>query len=66
MKHITQQLIEVREMRNLNIDQLALKTGIPKETLLCIESGELDPPVSTLIRICSELNCTISIGNISI
>lgn len=66
MNNISQQLIRAREMRNMNLEQLSIKTGIPIETMASIESGAHDPAVSILLKICQELNCTFILGDCSI
>lgn len=66
MKVITQQVIHARKMRNLSQEELAKRIGLPKELIIDLEAGQLDPNVSILLKISSELNWCIEVGNVSI
>lgn len=49
-----------RESRGRSIESLAEQAGLPVSALAAIESGEADPPVSTLDRIATALGVPVS------
>ncbi|WP_312469541.1 helix-turn-helix transcriptional regulator [Neobacillus sp.] len=66
MNNIGHQLKKIRLNRELEIEKLAILSGLHAETIAGIEEGELDIQVSTLAKISDALNCTFSIGDVSI
>ncbi|CAH2713720.1 hypothetical protein BACCIP111895_00874 [Neobacillus rhizosphaerae] len=66
MNNIGHQLKKIRLNRELEIEKLAFLSGLHAETIAAIEEGELDIQVSTLAKISDALNCTFSIGDVSI
>ncbi|MFK9093583.1 helix-turn-helix domain-containing protein [Bacillus salipaludis] len=66
MNNIGHQLKRMRVNREIEIEKLALLSGLNAETIAAIEDGELDVQVSTLAKISDVLNCTFSIGDVSI
>ncbi|MEW9050628.1 MAG: helix-turn-helix transcriptional regulator [Neobacillus sp.] len=66
MNHIGLQLQKIRTNRELEIENLALLTGINADTLSAIEEGKLDVQISTLAKLSDVLNCSFSIGDVSI
>ncbi|MFJ7726367.1 helix-turn-helix domain-containing protein [Neobacillus sp. NPDC097160] len=66
MNNIGHQLKKMRVNREIEIEKLALLSGLNAETIAAIEDGELDVQVSTLAKISDVLNCTFSIGDVSI
>ena len=66
MNHIGHQLKKMRLNREIEIEKLALLSGLPAGTIAAIEEGELDVQVSTLAKISDVLNCSFSIGDVSI
>jgi len=51
---------ELREKRRLTLQDLAIKTGIDRSVLGEIESGEVIPPVATLIKLAQSLGVSMS------
>jgi len=66
MNHIGHQLKKMRLNREIEIEKLALLSGLNAETITAIEEGELDVQISSLAKISDVLNCTFSIGDVSI
>ena len=66
MNHIGHQLKKMRLNREIEIEKLALLSGLTAGTIAAIEKGELDVQVSTLAKISDVLNCSFSIGDVSI
>lgn len=66
MNNIGHQLKKIRLNREIEIERLALLSGLNAETIAAIEEGDLDVQVSTLAKISNVLNCTFSIGDVSI
>ncbi|MFZ7943038.1 MULTISPECIES: helix-turn-helix domain-containing protein [Bacillaceae] len=66
MNNIGHQLKKIRVNREMEIETLAFLSGLHAETIAAIEEGELDVQVSTLARISDVLNCTFSVGDVSI
>jgi len=54
------QLKEWREKRRLSLRQLATKSGIHHMSLFRLESGRLDPQLSTLLKLCEALGITLN------
>lgn len=54
------QLREWREKRGLSLRQLAAKSGIHHMSLFRLESGRLDPQLSTLLKLCDALGITLN------
>ncbi len=50
----------IREKQSLSIDQIASKTGFEKDFLIQIESGKVNPPLSTIIKLSKALNTMLS------
>jgi len=51
---------ELREKRRYTLQDLATKTGLPRSVLEEIESGEVIPPVATLIKVAQALRVSMS------
>ncbi|PFP31162.1 hypothetical protein COJ96_01755 [Bacillus sp. AFS073361] len=66
MNHIGHQLKKMRLNREIEIEKLALLSGLSAGTIAAIEEGEVDVQVSTLAKISDVLNCSFSIGDVSI
>ncbi|OLS35600.1 helix-turn-helix domain-containing protein [Bacillus sp. MRMR6] len=66
MNHIGHQLQKIRTNREMEIENLAMLTGINADTLSAIEAGKLDVQISTLAKLSDVLNCSFSIGDVSI
>ncbi|ETI68886.1 helix-turn-helix domain-containing protein [Neobacillus vireti] len=66
MNNIGHQLKKIRLNREMEIEILASLSGLHTETIAAIEDGELDVQVSTLAKISEALNCSFSIGDVSI
>ncbi|WP_035446115.1 helix-turn-helix domain-containing protein [Bacillus sp. UNC41MFS5] len=66
MNHIGHQLKKMRLNREIDIEKLALLSGLTAGTIEAIEEGELDVQVSMLAKISDVLNCSFSIGDVSI
>ncbi|MBV7507729.1 helix-turn-helix domain-containing protein [Bacillus sp. sid0103] len=66
MNQIGHQLKKMRLNRELDIEKLALLSGLNAGTIAAIEEGELDVQVSILAKISDVLNCSFSIGDVSI
>lgn len=66
MNHIGHQLKKMRLNLEIDIEKLALLSGLNVGTITAIEEGELDVQVSTLAKISDVLNCSFSIGDVSI
>jgi transcriptional regulator with XRE-family HTH domain len=66
MNNIGHQLKKMRLNREIEIEKLALLSGLTTGTIAAIEEGELDVQVSTLAKISDVLNCSFSIGDVSI
>jgi transcriptional regulator with XRE-family HTH domain len=66
MNTIGHQLKKLRLNREIEIEKLATLSGLNAETISAIEEGELDVQVSTLAKISDVLNCTFSVGDVSI
>ena len=66
MNNIGHQLKQKRLNREIEIEKLALLSGLNAGTIAAIEEGELDVQVSTLAKISNVLNCSFSIGDVSI
>jgi transcriptional regulator with XRE-family HTH domain len=47
---------ELRQKRHYTVEDLATKTDLPKSLLTEIESGEVSPPIATLIKLAKALN----------
>jgi transcriptional regulator with XRE-family HTH domain len=47
---------ELRQKRHYTVEDLATKTDLPKALLAEIESGEVSPPIATLIKLAKALN----------
>jgi transcriptional regulator with XRE-family HTH domain len=66
MNNIGHQLKKIRTNREMELEKLAQASGISIDTLSLIEAGELDVQISTLAKISDVLNCSFSIGDVSI
>jgi transcriptional regulator with XRE-family HTH domain len=66
MNNIGHQLKKMRLIREIEIEKLALLSGLNAGTIAAIEEGELDVQVSILAKISDVLNCSFSIGDVSI
>ncbi|MGG3467001.1 helix-turn-helix transcriptional regulator [Neobacillus pocheonensis] len=66
MNNIGHQLKKIRLNREIEIDKLASLSGLNAETIAAIEEGDLDVQVSILAKISNALNCSFSIGDVSI
>lgn len=66
MNNIGLQLKNIRMNRKMEIEKLAVLSGIQAGTISAIEAGELDVNISTLSKLSDVLNCTFSIGDVSI
>lgn len=66
MNNIGLQLKNIRNNRELEIENLAVLSGIHADTISAIEAGELDVQISTLAKLSDVLNCSFSIGDVSI
>jgi transcriptional regulator with XRE-family HTH domain len=53
------QLKAWREKRGLSLRKLAAKTGIHHMNLFRLESGKIDPQLSTLLKLCGALHITL-------
>jgi transcriptional regulator with XRE-family HTH domain len=66
MNSIGHQLKKIRLNREMEIERLALLTGVNADTIAAIEEEEIDVQVSTLAKLSSALCCTFAIGDVSI
>ncbi|MDQ1145830.1 transcriptional regulator with XRE-family HTH domain [Bacillus sp. SORGH_AS 510] len=66
MNNIGHQLKKIRVNRELEIETLASLSGLDVDLITAIEDGELDVQISTLAKISDVLNCSFSIGDVSI
>ncbi|MEO2076188.1 MAG: helix-turn-helix transcriptional regulator [Bacillus sp. (in: firmicutes)] len=66
MNNIGHQLKKIRVNRELEIETLASLSGLDADLISAIEDGELDIQISTLAKISDVLNCSFSIGDVSI
>ena len=66
MNNIGHQLKKMRLNREIEIEKLASLSGLTAGTIAAIEEGKLDVQVSILAKISDVLNCSFSIGDISI
>jgi transcriptional regulator with XRE-family HTH domain len=66
MNNIGHQLKKIRTNRELEIEKLAALSGLNAQTISAIEAGELDVHISTLAKLSDVLNCSFSIGDVSI
>ncbi|WP_413299232.1 helix-turn-helix transcriptional regulator [Bacillus sp. 1P10SD] len=66
MNNIGHQLKKIRVNREIEIERLASLSGLDADLITAIEDGELDVQVSTLAKISEALNCSFSIGDVSI
>lgn len=53
-------LKEIRKNMNLTLDEVSKRTGFTKSFISQIENGKNSPSISSLQKICSSLNITIS------
>lgn len=57
---MTNHLQEIRWLRNLSQEQVAMKTGLSRTTISSLETGEVkEPKVSTAIKIAKALDVSI-------
>lgn len=54
------QLQEWRKKQGLSLRQLAKKSGVHHMSLFRLESGRLDPQLSTLLKLCAALDITLN------
>jgi transcriptional regulator with XRE-family HTH domain len=66
MNNIGHQLKKIRVNREIEIERLASLSGLDADLITGIEDGELDVQISTLAKISAALNCSFSIGDVSI
>jgi transcriptional regulator with XRE-family HTH domain len=66
MNNIGHQLKKIRVNRELEVETLASLSGLDADLISAIEDGELDVQISTLAKISEALNCSFSIGDVSI
>jgi transcriptional regulator with XRE-family HTH domain len=66
MNSIGHQLKKIRLNREMEIERLALLSGLHADTIIAIEEEELDVQVSTLAKLSETLCCRFSIGDVSI
>lgn len=66
VKQIGNQLKNARTRQEIEIDQLAMLTGLPADTIAAIEAGTLDVQVSTLHKLSEVLRCSFAVGDMSI
>ncbi|MDR6123235.1 helix-turn-helix transcriptional regulator [Neobacillus drentensis] len=66
MNNIGHQLKKIRVNREIEIERLASLSGLDADLITAIEDGELDVQISTLAKISEALNCSFSIGDVSI
>lgn len=66
MNNIGHQLKKIRVNRELEIETLASLSGLEADLISAIEDGEMDVQISTLAKISDVLNCSFSIGDVSI
>jgi transcriptional regulator with XRE-family HTH domain len=66
MNNIGHQLKKIRLNREMEIERLAVLSGLNSETIAAIEEEELDVQISTLAKLSAALCCTFAIGDISI
>lgn len=59
---IGRKIREIRQINNLTLEELALKSGFSKALLSKIENGKVSSPVSTYLKIAKALN--IEIGSL--
>lgn len=57
---IGQRLNKLRKEKNLNLEELSIKTGVSKAMLSQIENGKSNPTVSTLWKISTALKVSFS------
>ncbi|HLO11642.1 MAG TPA: helix-turn-helix transcriptional regulator [Pseudoneobacillus sp.] len=66
MNNIGHQLKKIRVNREIEIERLASLSGLDADLITAIEDGDLDVQISTLAKISEALNCSFSIGDVSI
>ncbi|CAG9620003.1 helix-turn-helix domain-containing protein [Sutcliffiella rhizosphaerae] len=66
MNHIATQLKNARTRQDIEVDQLAVLSGLSADTIHAIESGTIDVQVSTLRKLSEVLRCSFSVGDMSI
>jgi transcriptional regulator with XRE-family HTH domain len=63
---IAQQVINMRTLKGLEIEEFAKVVGIDSETINQLEQGLIDPQISVLEKITQAFNWSFKIGNVSI
>ncbi len=53
-------LREIRKARGYTQNKLAIKSGLSRQAIVVIESGQKSPTLNTLIKIASALGVTVS------
>lgn len=57
---LSSNLKRIRKERGISQEILAYRTGMSRQWYRQIENGEVEPTVSTLYAICTELGCALS------
>jgi transcriptional regulator with XRE-family HTH domain len=63
---IAQQVVNMRKLKGLEIDEFASMAGLDSETVSSLEQGLIDPTISTLEQITRAFNWSFKIGDVSI
>ncbi|MHC0037021.1 helix-turn-helix domain-containing protein [Pseudoneobacillus sp. C159] len=63
---IAQQVVNMRKLKGLEIEEFALIVGLDSKTISQLEQGLIDPTISTLEKITSTFNWSFKIGDVSI
>ena len=58
-KILSLRITDIRQKNNLNMEQLAYRSGISKGGLSEIERNMKEPKIYTILKICAGLNMTI-------
>jgi predicted transcriptional regulator len=63
---IAQQVVNMRTLKGLEVDEFAKVVGLDTETIMKLEQGMIDPQLSVIEKITKAFNWSFKIGNVSI
>lgn len=66
MNTIAQQVVNMRNLKGLEVEEFANVVGLDSETVTKLEQGLIDPPISILEKITKAFNWSFKIGDVSI
>ena len=58
--HIGDQLLKMRKKKGMRQYDLARAAGVPRNTIIRIEKGRVDPRISTLVRLAKALKIDVA------